>query len=291
MAVHFFRLNVRLLCFIFVVSSPTPGAIAHAFASQTYVVYGSDDRYESYEIDDPKVQLLSRATVALMAPWHLTQQDEAQFSIKAETVERAYALCPTQKFADQPSASYCTGVLIGEDRVLTAGHCMRWSSVTCWGVYLVFDYKIELPGEIPTHVLAQNVYRCSEVVERSASADLDYAIIRLDRKVTDRKPVPVLPELSVKKGESVFAIGHPLGLPQKIAWYGKVREVYKDHLVTNLDMFVNNSGSPVFRKKDGLLVGILKDGEDDLVYNESNRCQVVKQCEENGCLGEQIQRF
>ncbi len=283
---NLFSFRCTLSIGVFLVS-----VVSLANVNQTYVVYGKDDRLESYEINNVHVAELSRATVALVAPWRLVRQDDDYYNIKAETAGGAYALCPTEKYFEQPSMAYCSGILVDEDLVLTAGHCMRWTPVTCWGVYFVFDYKLGRADEVPSEIRAQDVYRCSEVVEQNVSVEQDAAIIRLDRKVINRTPVLVSPEVSIKKGEALFAIGHPMGLPQKVAWGGSIREVHKNNFVASLDVFVNNSGSPVFRKKDGALLGIVKDGEGDFVYDEQNRCQATKHCAETDCLGEDIQRL
>ena len=50
-------------------------------------------------------------------------------------------LCKNEKFLNQPSGANCTGFLIAEDKLLTAGHCVSFDS-DCEEFYWVFDLKL-----------------------------------------------------------------------------------------------------------------------------------------------------
>ncbi len=91
----------------------------------------------------------------------------------------------------------CTGVLISEDRVLTNDHCvdkslslMGWSSrlksLPCKGsVFVHFSGD----GERPSRHAG-----CFEIEYRSGESGIssqDYAILKLDHPITDRKPLKV----------------------------------------------------------------------------------------------------
>jgi hypothetical protein len=99
-------------------------------------------------------------------------------------------LCPTERFVNEPSAASCTGALVGPDLVLTAGHCTSAPS-DCENMVFGFDYLVDenqvLPGFIPT----EKVYFCKEIVSSKIENGLDYAFVRLDREVRDRKPLRV----------------------------------------------------------------------------------------------------
>jgi hypothetical protein len=97
-------------------------------------------------------------------------------------------------------------------------------------------------------------------------------------KIDDRTPIVV--------------IGHPSGLPTKIAGGAKVRDNSNDIFFSaNLDTFGGNSGSAVFNEKSGEVVGILVRGENDYVNDKDRECQVVNKCADNECRGEDVTRI
>ena len=93
-------------------------------------------------------------------------------------------------------------------------------------------------------------------------------------------------EKTMKVGDGLFVIGHPIGLPAKIALDGKVTEVSKKVFESDLDIFYNNSGSPVFSQSTHKVIGILVDGyDDDFVYDRSRKCWKSYTCKEADCFG------
>jgi hypothetical protein len=116
----------------------------------------------------------------------------------------------------------------------------------------------------------------------------DYAFIELDRKVTDLEPLKVRTSGKISKGDSVVVIGHPTGLPTKIADGAKVRSIQGKFFSANLDTFGGNSGSAVFNAVTHEVEGILVRGETDYVYNSTLGCQVVNVCSNDSCRGEDV---
>ena len=214
-------------------------------------------------------------------------------------------VAPDQRFATQPAAAFCTGFLVGEDLMVTAGHCVQDydpadpahkdhsaacqqnpipndQGTFCENIRVVFGFRKDLGGVIPRSAPARNVYKCAQVVAHSLGSGPDYTVIRLDRKVTDRLP------LAINRGNKglsaktpLFVIGHPSGLPLKIAgdaavisidtdvyvndsWMRRVKWVDKGYaFLTNLDTFHGNSGSPVINLNTLLVEGILVSGDND----------------------------
>jgi V8-like Glu-specific endopeptidase len=115
----------------------------------------------------------------------------------------------------------------------------------------------------------------------------DYAVIQLDRKVTDRRPLSFRKSGKVSIGESVVVIGHPSGLPTKIADGAKVRSHSGKYFVANLDTYGGNSGSAVFNHNTGEVEGILVRGENDYIQS-SRGCMVSNKCPVDGCRGEDV---
>lgn len=177
------------------------------------------------------------------------------------TLNRAMNVCTTERFFDQTVLPNCTGFLVAPDVLVTAGHCVT-SMSACRDNVWVFDYT-----DTTTNIKSQDVYSCSEVIGHKLTLGLlaikDYAVIKLDRPVRGRKPLEFRKRGRVKKGSDVLVIGHPSGLPLKIADNAEVMDTTWNTFRTNLDAFGGNSGSPVFNTRTGLVEGILIQGAQD----------------------------
>lgn len=240
--------------------------------SRASVVYGPDGRRELYETDDPELRALAASTaVAFMESSDLVEAD-GKVELGVPSLGEAQGLCPAEPFAVQPSVALCSGLLVGPDLVLTAGHCARdWP---CDEVRLVTGFFYTEEGS-PSGPTTDDVYRCREVVlsEHSAPTEtprLDYGFVRLDRAVTgyvDREIAVRAGSSPLNEGEPVVLFGFPSGIPLKIDTSGVVtdpREESLDYFVSNSDSFEGNSGSPVFDGA-GSLIGIQNRGATDYV--------------------------
>lgn len=135
------------------------------------------------------------------------------------------------------------------------------------------------------------MYSCKELVhsELSGPTDSDFAIIRLERKVVGRNPLPIRKQGKVSVGDGLVVIGHPSGLATKVAGGAFVRDDSpKPYFIANLDTYGGNSGSAVFNSDTGLIEGILVRGEQDFSYN--NGCYISNVCPADGCRGEDVTR-
>ena len=191
-------------------------------------IYGADDRKEYFEV--PKeIQARADAVVSLWDESKVLRNQSGDFLLSGRPfAEKVFnreggKLCDSEPFRSQPIGAECSGTLVGEDLVMTAGHCIN-TQQDCDGMRIVFDFNIKRRGgEATTIVPASSVYLCSSIVAAKneevpgaasqAGKTLDYAIIRLDRKVTGRKPLPINRNGGLKDGSPLFAIGHPAGLP------------------------------------------------------------------------------
>jgi hypothetical protein len=115
----------------------------------------------------------------------------------------------------------------------------------------------------------------------------DYAIIKLDRKVTNHKPLEINREDNIRRGTPLFVIGHPTGLPTKVAGGASVRTADRNgYFVANLDTYGGNSGSAVFNIKTNLIEGILVRGDNDYVVQ--GNCRVSNYVSDSGGRGEDV---
>ena len=287
-----YRLGKMFLCLSLVFLMP----LEHAEARDLKVIYGEDSRLDlKNTLNDLHYQLAQ--STAAMIPNNNIRERGSVSTIVGSTL-RSRGICQGERFDDQITAANCSGFLVAPDLVVTAGHCVR-NQRDCASSSWVFGFGIDVdtnyvPGETEFDVDSSNVYSCVEVVEQSLSRVTgdDHALIRLDRPVTDREPLEVRTEGRVERMTNLVVIGHPTGLPTKVAAGAWVRNNSNDvYFVANLDTFGGNSGSAVFDMETGLVEGILVRGEQDYVFDSARGCRVPKVCDEDGCRGEDVTRI
>lgn len=253
---------------------------------QGQVIYGDDDRIDIWQAKDARLRSLADSTVALFQGGDVTLSGENAV-LTTENYGERMGLCKTEPFYEQPMGAFCSGSLVAPDVIMTAGHCVT-SQDNCAGIKFVFGFAVKEKGANPSSVPAKDVYGCKELLGREQVGDgADWALVRLDRPVTGHKPLKLNKAGGISAGTPVVVIGHPAGLPTKIAGGAKVRDASKPgFFVANLDTYGGNSGSAVFNGTTGLVEGILVRGEQDYVYNGS--CRVSNKCPSDGCRGEDV---
>jgi V8-like Glu-specific endopeptidase len=258
------------------------------------VVYGTDNRQDVYAHLDATLRARAQqATVALMNPSDFNATDPNHVTFPGSTLGSAYNLCTTERFRDDPTAAFCSGTLIDDDLVLTAGHCVT-SATDCTNTRFVFNYYRPAAGALQT-VTTADIFSCASIVARQqgtvGTQNLDYAVIRLDRSAAPRfTPAPVRSgNTALAAGQNVAVIGSGSGIPFKIDSGGSVRDARSatlDYFVATTDTFGGNSGSGVYETSTYTVAGILVRGETD--YAANGTCKVVNVCGETACRGEDI---
>ncbi len=234
------------------------------------VIYGTDDRIDVYEETIPLRQQLANSVCGLMSSGALTNNGNGTFTINTSTyTQGGLPPCAGEPFAAQPTAAFCTGFLVGPDLIATAGHCYSASSLA--GTRFVFGFRMQDATTPITTISEDNVYQGVEVVGRQLVGEFDYAVIRVDRTVVaaGATPLDIRREGTVPLNTQVGVIGHPSGLPMKIA-FGPTTLVRENGATgffeANLDTYGGNSGSPVFDATTGIVEGILVRGATDFVF-------------------------
>ena len=253
------------------------------------VIYGADDRRDLYEVQNQALLDLAQSTVALMNHSDLDQQPDGSYKIKGTLFGSAYGLCQSEPYYHQKIAAYCSGFLVAPDKIATAGHCIR-SAGDCNNTVFVFGFAMTAPGVQTEQVDDSQVYSCAEIIDSEVgSGGRDYAVVRLDRPVLGRPVLEMRQQGEVSAGDDLVVIGHPAGLPVKIAGGASVRDVSSEFFSANLDTYGGNSGSAVFNASNGQVEGILVRGETDFVYR--NGCRLSNQCSNGGCRGEDVTKI
>jgi hypothetical protein len=228
------------------------------------IVYGPDDRVEAYEVGSPLARALVTASmVALVRRSNLDAQRHLSSAIP--TWQRAAGLCPGEPFGDQPAAAFCSGVLVDDDLVLTAGHCLRLLPLS--EIAVVFGYFYEAAGQLamrPADVVEPVAIVAERLDDEGAPRRADFGWIRLARPAPrPRSPAP----LSLR--ESALAVGAPLtvistggGVPFKADEGARVAQAdaaARGFFVAGSDTSAGSSGGGAF-DAHGALIGILARG-------------------------------
>jgi V8-like Glu-specific endopeptidase len=262
--------------------------------AESEVVYGTDNRTDVYAHADATLRARAQqATVALMNPSSINTSNPNNVTFNSQTLQQSYNLCSGQRFPNDPTPAFCSGTLIDDDLVLTAGHCIT-SASSCSSTRFVFKFYRPSATTLET-ITTADVFSCTNIVARQQAVvngrNLDYAVVRIDRAATPRfTPAPIRAGASaLPVGQSVTVIGSGSGIPFKIDSGGSVRDARAgttDYFVANTDTFGGNSGSGVYENSGYTVAGILVRGETD--YVSSGGCNIVNTCTETGCRGEDI---
>jgi V8-like Glu-specific endopeptidase len=278
-------------------ASTDEATLVHAARLTARTIYGTDDRKDFFQVADDGVISLARASVALFTADN-ARASGATVSLKTKALKDVQRLCQGERFEGQPSGAYCSGTLVAPDTVLTAGHCVReLSGDDTIGLLpetrFVFGYWMKDAATPPGDIPAEQVFSGKKLLGGEASDARDWALVRLDRPVpeTIAKPVADWTLDPVQKGQKVFVIGFPSGIPLKYAPGASIRDDSKPgFFVADLDSFGGNSGSGVYDQATKKLIGILVRGDTDYLEDKAKRCWRVHVCP-RGCRGEDVTRI
>jgi V8-like Glu-specific endopeptidase len=264
-------------------------AIAAALLDKQKVIYGVDDRKDVYQINDQALLQDADCVVALFDQASVQDNGDGTSSLVTSTFQQEYGLCNNEPFRQQPVGAFCSGFLVARDVVATAGHCV--DNATLSSIRFVFGFRMVNANAAQTKIPNGEIYRGTQLIGRRLTpGGLDWALVRLNRPVQNHRPAPVRRRRRVGTGARVHVIGHPCGLPTKVAGGAKVRDnTPTPFFVANLDTYGGNSGSPVFNSATHKVEGILVRGERD--FRPQGNCQVSLVCPTTGCRGEDVTRI
>lgn len=239
------------------------------------VISGKDDRKDYFDVDAAQ-QKLADATVILTNKSDLTEQPDGSFKLDVDPFRyQEHPPCSGERFANQHTGGWCSGFMVGSDVIVTAGHC-GGSEAEIRNTAYVFGFRVDSQGGAgTTQFSADQVYFGKQLIAHDLSETGDFAIVRVDRKITapNAAPLQVRKTGSIGVGQGIGVIGYPSGLPVKIA-FGDETVVMRHQdpwLIANLDTYGGNSGSAVFNQ-DGLVEGILVRGARDYDIDDANGC-------------------
>lgn len=260
--------------------------------STTKVIYGIDNRLELRKspFSDLNKSVAGMVDKSSMVLDEQTQEYDVKY-FGDMTFYRGANTCEDFRFRQQATLPNCTGFLVDEDILVTAGHCMiKYSqkvkdaqSDSCSSNLWVFGFEDNSENDKGIKFKKNDVYECESVIEASYTSNADFAVVKLKRKTQDKTPVKLSANpLNYEIGSDIFVVGHPTGLPLKVAGGAKIaKNLGSNMFVSNLDTFAGNSGSPIFNYEKEV-VGILVSGETDYYYDRENKCVRPNLCNKVG---------
>jgi V8-like Glu-specific endopeptidase len=275
-------------------------------------IFDQDTRQDLYEVRDPAVLTLARSTIAIFSKdWISDYLKDPKIILDSSTGDYRVGghllkdftginptgnkLCSTERFVHQYSDAHCSGALIAEDIILTAGHCIK-NQEACKDSRIIFGYDAESPTDAgKARFPARDVYLCKEIIhtatpEWGGPRTTDFSIVRLDRPVVGRPPLAVDLNPDYRVGQDLFTIGHPAGTPTK---FSSGKTLYVDQstdgsippmLHTTITAFAGKSGGPVFDQKTLKIVGVIQGGSADFELAPDQSCLVSKVYETKNAL-------
>ncbi len=263
-------MNITQIFFLLLFSATS------VFASdvQVKVIYGDDNRVDVEDSVNPVYISLAKSTAAMVNTLLLTELNSEQYELAGRSLSDG-GVCSSERFSNQPTLADCSGFLVSKDRLVTAGHCIKTKD-DCAKSSWVFDYRVQVESDSKVVVDKSSVYKCRKIISQKLDSETlaDYAVIELSRDVEDRAPLKFRASGKPVIGESLVVIGHPSGLPTKIADGASVKEINDIYLTSNLDTYGGNSGSAVFNSTTGIVEGILVRGETDYIFDRALGCRV-----------------
>ncbi len=250
------------------------------------VIYQKNDLQDYFEVGEQRQRdLVKESTLALFYREEVNFDDPYDVQVRAIPSSESDKYCPETPYLSQPHGAHCTGTLIADDLVLSAGHCVL-SQEDCEKTMFVFDYYLVQEDRVENILSSDDIFYCDELVVREESLEedgqgliqayQDYAIVRLDRGVgASRKPVELqLKADSVDEGAPLLQVGTPLGTPIKVDDGASVQlagSIDSGFFLGNTDGFSGGSGSGVYNEA-GRLIGIYGGGRADFSNDPDRDC-------------------
>lgn len=231
---------------------------------QQSVLNGDDDRKEVFEIADAIRGPLTASSAALFYSNHLRLSAPDSVSLRADPAASALGLCPDEPFANETSAAFCSGVLIDDDLMATAGHCMGTDAASaaqrCARIQIAFGYWLPGAGE-PVSLRPEQVFSCRRVVTFESET---FAVLQLDRPALLPLAPATLATRGAQVGDGLVVATYGAGLPLKVEVQARVTAVSIDSstLTAAMDTFSGSSGGGLFTQELAL-VGLVERGESD----------------------------
>lgn len=241
--------------------------------------WGKDERKDYFEIEDEQVRQNARCVGALCFKKSLLPLNDDLSILRVKNYRKAFNLSRSEPFQQQPIAAgrLCTGFLVEEDIIATAGHFVDEDNVA--DLRIIFGYRMEAPDTPVIRAAGKNIYKGIKIIRRVKRSlndgGSDWALVKLDREVKGQTTA-VLSAGSTVPGQSIYVLGHPCGLPLKYAPGASVHYIEDAYFGADLDIYSGSSGSPVFDSITHEVIGMVVRGDNmDFRWTGRNWVSVI----------------
>lgn len=256
--------------------------------SQIKTIYNSDSRSTVDSISDPKVLAFSGSVALISQKLRISKSVDKNLTFRTNTVGNILGLCSSERFRDDLLLGDCSGFLISDQLLVTAGHCIKNDS-DCAEKIFIFGHT-----EVQRSQFSSNeIYSCSRIVNSVNKDAGDLVLVELDRAVESRPgthrfkiPNAESPQFS-EDSSNLMSLGHPLGTSMKQTPLEKLfPQTEHSFFKAQMDVVQGASGSPLFNPNSGVVHGVLVGGSKDFEWDESNSCAKSHVCDDDSCSGE-----
>lgn len=287
------KLSIALvICFVSFLPSSYAGILRSISKIPVRVIYGIDDRRDLYEVNNSLIKKLSESVAVKINNENLIQNTTG-FDLVDHKLEQSYgSMCKSEKYLDQNNAGDCSGFLLDQETIVTAGHCIEKDS-ECSDHKWVFGFAVDSVEKKHFSFKNEDVYQCEKILARRYTDEgMDFAVVKLTRPVIGRNFLKTRTEGKISEDSKLVVLGHPFGLPLKVTPNAIIRNNSLDEFfVINSDTFRGNSGSPVIDLTTGIVEGIIVRGDSDFKSSETEPCYGANVNSEDGGRGEDIIRI
>ena len=257
----------------------------------TNVIFGEDDRKDIEKNSSGKIIEEFAQSIAIIVNTEIIKRTSSRNYKKVlfKKFKEQLDFCSEEPFINQPAPGWCSAFLVSNNVVATAGHCLTDEN-SCENMAFIFEYTVQQASK-NSYIPSENIFRCKKIIKKEYSpfSSIDFALLELDKKIETRNPLKLNTDSPTSQNAEVFTLGHPNGLPLKIADNAYIINNSDPIFFTaNLDTFRGNSGSPVFNKSTGKVEGMLVRGNQDFILD--NGCYRSKICSVEECKGEEVIR-
>lgn len=225
------------------------------------LIIGNDDRIDINELSHPTISKISTSVVSFVRKKHLKKNRDS-YEMDATNLHKRLNFCEDERFSNEPLFANCSGAIIGDDLILTAGHCINTQNKDEF--YVVLDYIKDPLGNIPSAFSKDQVFEVKDFLYHEFSLTdkvNDLAVLRVKRDL-NRIALEMNLNHEYSHGTPIYMLGHPLGVSQKYTGPNIIRSLNRETLSfrTELDSFSVNSGSPIFDHYSHEIIGVLSRG-------------------------------
>ncbi|WP_081653493.1 serine protease [Bacteriovorax sp. DB6_IX] len=249
------------------------------------IIYGDNNISKVEELENRDLTELAKSVAAVVSSHRVMDVDHQRDHLlfRGETLASAYRMCD-DSLNSQRAGIRCTSFLVGKDLLLTAGHCLvdpqlgSTKEEVCENSEYIFDLNdsaFQGESSVIARIEREKAYKCQSIVDYKLDDDGDYALIKLNREVSDREPLKLLNIQDLKYGNAISTIGFPLGLTLRASTDGQFFELSNDKrwLLNQVDTFFGSSGGPIIDEATKMVVGIHTHGlKGSLVLDKENAC-------------------